>query len=424
MTGGLTRVAEDDGLRTAVEPSAPMQALVNRAKVHPLTPTTGAIVIGGDYRGLGTVRSLGRHGIPVWVLYDEHRLAARSRYARRSFSWPEGSDEEHSELLLQLCAEHRLDGWALFPTADETAAFVARRHAELAEHFTLTTAPWEQFRWAYDKRLSNELADSLGIDHPRTWRPTSREEVASLQVVYPALLKPAYKTTLNQFTLAKAWPVNSDAELVEKYDEACAFATPESILVQEFIPGGGETQLSFGALADNGRVVVSITAQRTRQYPMDFGRASTFVETIEDAEVAETGERTIEATGLSGLVEVEFKRDPRTHRLHLLDINPRIWGWHTLGERAGVDFSYLAWRQAFQLPVAEAHGRAGVRWVRGMTDFPMVVKEILGRRLTPVEYLRSIRLPVERAVLALDDPLPAALEVPFTLRLIAQRGTV
>lgn len=48
----------------------------------------GALVIGGDYRGLGVVRSLGRRGIPVWVLTDEHKIAATSRYAQRSFAWP------------------------------------------------------------------------------------------------------------------------------------------------------------------------------------------------------------------------------------------------------------------------------------------------------------------------------------------------
>ncbi|HEX7103746.1 MAG TPA: ATP-grasp domain-containing protein [Nitrolancea sp.] len=423
MTVELTRIAEHAEFDTAAG-SAPMQTLAHQTQRHPLTPSTGAIVIGGDYRGLGIVRSLGRHGIPVWVLYDEHQLAARSRYAKERAVWPDGGDEIHTRYLQYLCATYHLDGWAIFPTADETAAYVARQHEQLAKNFTLTTAPWEQFRWAYDKRLSNELADSLGIDHPRTWRPASREELASLDVVYPAILKPAYKTTLNQFTLAKAWPVNSNAELIEKYDEACAFATPESILVQELIPGGGESQLSFAALADNGQTIVSITARRTRQYPMDFGRASTFVETIEDAEVAEVGRRMIEGTHLTGLVEVEFKRDPRTNRLHLLDMNPRVWGWHTLGERAGIDFSYLMWRHAFQLPVAEAQARPGVRWVRGMTDFPMVFKEIIGRRLSLGDYLRSIRPPVEQAVLALDDPLPAALEVPLTLRLIARRGTV
>jgi predicted ATP-grasp superfamily ATP-dependent carboligase len=358
------------------------------------------------------------------VLYDEHVLATKSRYAKQRAVWPEGSDEIHTRYLHYLCSTYHLEGWALFPTADETAAYVARQHAELSSHFTLTTAPWESLRWAYDKRLSNELADSLGISHPRTWQPATRDDLLELDVAFPAILKPAYKTTLNQFTMAKAWPVNSREELIRKYDEACAFTTPESILVQEIIPGDGDTQLSFAALADDGRTIASITARRTRQYPMDFGRASTFVETIEDAEVADEGRRLIEATHLTGLVEVEFKRDPRNHRLQLLDINPRIWGWHTLGERAGVDFSYLMWRLAFRLPVAEAHARPGVRWVRGMTDFPTIAKEMLGGRLSPGAYLRSIRPGVERAVLALDDPMPAALEVPLTLRLIARRGAV
>jgi len=424
MTPELTRVAAIAGRASPTAASAPIQTLARPVNAHPLTASTGAIVIGGDYRGLGIVRSLGRHGIPVWVLYDEHRLAGRSRYAKERAVWPDGSDEMHTRYLQYLCATYHLEGWALFPTADETAAYVARQHAELAEYFTLTTAPWEQLRWAYDKRLSNELADSLGISHPHTWRPADRAEVATLDVIFPAILKPAYKTTLNQFTMAKAWPVNSEAELIEKYDEACTFTEPESIMVQEIIPGGGETQLSFAALADCGQVIASITARRTRQYPMDFGRASTFVETVEDDEVAEEGRRLIAAAHLTGLVEVEFKRDPRSGRLQLLDINPRIWGWHTLGERAGVDFSYLMWRHAFQLPVSEAQARPGVRWVRGMTDFPTVVKEIIGRRLSPGDYLRSIRPPVEQAVLALDDPLPAAIEVPLTLRLIARRGAV
>ncbi len=43
----------------------------------------GAIVVGGDYQGLGIVRSLGRRGIDVLVLDDERSIGRRSRYARR-----------------------------------------------------------------------------------------------------------------------------------------------------------------------------------------------------------------------------------------------------------------------------------------------------------------------------------------------------
>ncbi len=324
--------------------------------------------------------------------------------------------------MLDLCHENGLNGWALIPTGDETAAFVARRHATLSRYFTLTTPPWDVFRWAYDKRLTNQLADDLDIEHPRTWYPTSSDELAALDAVYPAILKPAYKITLNHFTIAKAWQVNSSTDLIAKYDAACAHATPEAVMVQEIIPGGGQTQLSYAALADNGRVLASVTAQRTRQYPMDFGRASTFVETISDEEVERKSRRLIRAMNYTGLVEVEFKRDPRDNQLKLLDVNPRVWGWHTLGRRAGVDFPYLLWMQVFGQPLTEPRATLGVRWVRGLTDLPTVLKEIRAKRMGILQYLSSIRPPAEWAVLAFDDPAPALFEIPDTLRIIVRRG--
>src|SRR5947207_2014310 len=61
----------------------------------------GALVTGADYRGLGVVRSLGRRGIPVWVLKRSgHRLAAASRFACRSLIWPTGDEPSRVEFLL------------------------------------------------------------------------------------------------------------------------------------------------------------------------------------------------------------------------------------------------------------------------------------------------------------------------------------
>jgi predicted ATP-grasp superfamily ATP-dependent carboligase len=50
---------------------------------------TGAVVLGADYRGLGIVQSLGRRGIPVWVVYDGARGVANfSRYTTRAVREP------------------------------------------------------------------------------------------------------------------------------------------------------------------------------------------------------------------------------------------------------------------------------------------------------------------------------------------------
>ncbi len=384
----------------------------------------GAVVIGGDYRGLGIVRSLGRRGIPVWVLVDHHLLAGTSRYASRRLKWPAGGHDVQLVYLLDLAVRHQLEGWALFPTGDETAALIASHHATLSEKFRLTTPPWEVMCWAHDKRLSYRLAAEVSVDCPETHYPTSREEVAALEFEYPVILKPAVREGFNPLVHAKAWQVDDRRALLARYDEAVRLIAPDLIMVQGLIPGGGDTQYSYGALCLEGRPLASITARRIRQYPVDFGRSSSFVESIEQPEVEDAARRLLAAMRFTGLVEVEFKRDPRDGRYKLLDVNPRVWGWHSLGRRAGVDFPYLLWQMIQGDSVPELRAKPGVRWVRLTTDLLSLAGEIRRGRLSPIEYLRSLRGPLETAVFALDDPAPALAEVPLLSILSLKRGAV
>src|SRR4029077_10655828 len=157
----------------------------------------GALIIGGGYKSLGTVRSLGRHGIRVWLLPDEHVLAATSRYVERSFPWPEAREPEQVEYLLELARAHGLEGWALLPNGDESAAMLARNRAALARCYRLTIqVPWRTLRWAYDKRLTYRLAAGLDIDHPRTYYPRDRSEVLAFAGSFPAILKPATRVEM------------------------------------------------------------------------------------------------------------------------------------------------------------------------------------------------------------------------------------
>jgi predicted ATP-grasp superfamily ATP-dependent carboligase len=382
----------------------------------------GAVVLGGDYRALGVVRSLGRHGVPVWVVRQgDDSLAAMSRYARRRFPWPGDADEPAQVEALIGVARAGAEHWALIPSSDEMASLVARHHERLAEWFVLSTPPWEVLRYACDKRLTYTLAGSLGVDAPSTWYPRDRAEVEALDLEYPVILKPAWKEGFNRLTAAKAWRVDDRDALLAAYDEACTLVSPGTLMIQELVPGGGLQQFSYATLCDQGRPLASVVARRTRQYPPDFGRASTYVETVDCPEVVEPSLRLLEALRFTGLVEVEFKRDPRDGRLLLLDVNPRVWGWHTLCGRAGVDFPYLLWLALRNEPLPPSEARTGVRWVRTTTDLPMVAKEVLGRRMSLRAYLRSLRGPVEGAIFARDDPAPGLVELPLLLSILARR---
>lgn len=383
----------------------------------------GALVLGSDYRGLAVVRSLGRRGIPVWVLCEgDDVLGAKSRYTTKQLPLAGENDAERCSFLLQLAAKHGLDGWALFPTSDEAAAMIGRAHERLQERFILTSPPWSVLRWAYDKRLTNRLAESLQMPHPHTWAAESAAEAADLDLEFPVIIKPAIKEELNQLTAAKAWRVDDRGQLRERFAEAARLVEPSLLMIQELIPGAGESQFSYAALCDRGRPLASAVARRTRQYPADFGRASTFVETIEPRpEIVEPSQRLLAEVGFSGLVEVEFKRDPRDGELKLLDINPRVWGWHSVCQRAGVDFPWLAWRLARSEPVPASRCEPGVRWLRLSTDLPTSLHEIARGRLPLGSYLRSILSRHESAIFAKDDPWPALLEFPLLLLTLLRR---
>src|SRR5580704_9437340 len=76
----------------------------------------GAVVIGGDYQGLGIVRSLGRHGVPVCVLDDERSIARFSRHTTINVRVPDLRDEDAAvKALLELGEALDLKGWVLYP---------------------------------------------------------------------------------------------------------------------------------------------------------------------------------------------------------------------------------------------------------------------------------------------------------------------
>jgi predicted ATP-grasp superfamily ATP-dependent carboligase len=155
---------------------------------------------------------------------------------------------------------------------------------------------------------------------------------------------------------------------------------------------------------------------------MDFGRASTYVETIDEPGLVQPSVRLLDALKLSGLVEIEYKRDPRDGSFKLLDINPRVWGWHTLCSRAGVDYPYLLWLLLNEKPLPEVEAHAGVRWVRLSSDLPNALKGMLRGRISPFEYVRSFfGGPLEEAVMARDDVWPGLVEFPLLVDTAAKR---
>jgi predicted ATP-grasp superfamily ATP-dependent carboligase len=86
-----------------------------------------------------------------------------------------------------------------------------------------------------------------------------------------------------------------------------------------------------------------------------------------------------------------------------------------------VDFPHLLWLLAQDRPIPKLRGSTGKRWMHLSGDLRVVSEEILRRRLSLADYLRSFRGPLETAIFAWDDPLPALLDLPLFAWVVGRR---
>lgn len=388
------------------------------------TSNVGALVIGGDYQGLGIVRSLGRHRVPVCIVDDEHSVSRYSRYTTKFVHAPSLRDERKTvDYLLDVGNRLGLQGWVLYPTRDETVAAISRYREELSTVFRVPTPEWNSVQWAWDKRNSYQLAEKLGIPIPVTRYPQHVDELAELANLNPPFaIKPAIKEHFIYSTKAKAWRANNHAELRSLFQKAAEFVPRGEIMVQEVIPGGGSQQYSYCAFFRDGQAVGKMVARRRRQHPLEFGRASTYVETVDIPLLEELAERFLRAINYYGLVEVEFKLDPRDSQYKLLDVNARTWGYHSLGARAGTDFSYMLFADQIGLPVSACRAKPGVAWMRFTTDLPAACMGLLAHDTDFKSYIRSLRACGTEAVFSAKDPLPGLAEILLVPYLAIKRG--
>jgi D-aspartate ligase len=385
----------------------------------------GAIVVGGEHPGLGVARSLGRRGIAICVIDDQYSVSQFSRYVTKVVRVKELRDQQSTvNSVLEIARRYGLEGWVLFPTRDETVAAFSLYRDQLVSTLRVTTPPWDTVRWAWDKKCTYERAEQLGIATPRTYNIREEEQLPELWGNLPLAIKPAIKENFFYATGAKAWRAETPEQLLTLFRKARYQIRAEEVLLQEIVPGSGEQQYSYCAFFRDGVAKHTLVAKRLRQHPREFGRAATYVETIECPEVEELSERFLRAINYYGLVEVEFKKDPRDGKLKLLDVNARTWGFHTLGSAAGVDFPYLLYADQIGIATQPSRAQAGVGWLRAVTDVPTVISDLWDNELDLDTYWRSLRSTRTESVFCLKDPLPSVAEIAMLPYLAAKKYVV
>ncbi|MFB7147114.1 polysaccharide deacetylase family protein [Agrobacterium deltaense] len=382
----------------------------------------GVVIVGGAHGTLALARSLGALNVPVYYLTHDSPLPGWSRFVRKTIRWAGPHDAGALPFLRQMADKHGLKGCLLVPSGDGEVQLIAQHREELSSLYKIILPDWTALQWLCEKPLLYQRAAELGVSIPRTYALASAADIDTLDILFPVILKPNMGG--GDTTIAKAKVIRADDRhaLKTAFADASGEIGAGNVVVQELIPGGGESQFSYAALWLNGEPVAEFTARRARQYPVDFGYTSTSVEVVDNGQAVDAARKILKSAGHSGLVEAEFKLDGRDGKLKLLDVNPRPWSWFGLCSAAGIDLGALLWRVANGEPVGQpGNARQSVSWSYLVRD--AVAAFTLARRGQAKigDYFASLRNIRSWAAFAPNDPLPGLIDLPLTVSRVVRK---
>lgn len=376
-----------------------------------------AVVMGLSPTGLHVVRALGRVGVPVTGVADGIQAGAASRYCKSVISV-----SDPAEKLEIMCRTFPEGGEKpiLIPTSDQDIDLVMDNAERLGRHFRFQQSYVDGLaRGIMDKESFYRLCEAHRVSYPRLWSG-DRAHIATLGNVisFPCMIKPALIQLLKgQMSGQKGWIARSAKEYAD-----CVAQIPNgagTLLVQEIVPGPeSNITLWCGYLNQDG-TKQAFTARKLRQFPPGFGSAS-LVQSHQEPETAQIALLLLRKLGYQGIAAAEFKKDPNSGELKIIEVNTRPSLWFSVTEEAERPVVLAAYRDMAGLPPeTEVPQKHGVRWRYGPKDlysslfYRLNPGFILPRPMVGAVGRASART---HAVFAWDDPKPALAELVNFLR--------
>ena len=385
--------------------------------------SAGALVVGGDYQGLGIARSLGRQGSrcsPGRRAVDRTDVAVRPAPREGARAARTGGDDRRTRgrrRAVRSCtggfsSPHARRPW---PRSRRSArrwasscGFRHRAGSRCAGPGTSARPTGSQRAWGYRPRRPG----------CRETRPSSRSST------WPGRWSssPRSRRTSSTPPGRRRGAPTPARSCVARYREACRIVAPERDHRPGGVPAAATARSAYCAFFKDGRPVASMTARRRDSIrPTSAGRARSSRRSTSRSSRSRRG-RFLDEIELLRPRRARVQARPARRRLQAARRQRQHVGVPPLGPAAGVDFPYLLFRDQVGLPVAEAKARSGVRW----SGWPPTCRTPSATwppsRSVPGTTFARFAASTPRPCSPLRDPLPGLYEVALLPYLAVRRG--
>ena len=333
----------------------PCSSDVTRSAGVGMNTSIPVVVLSPHHHGaLGTFRSLGVLGVPVYAVEDgQFSAPLRSRYCRGVFHWNVRTEAPQASIasLLRI-SENFNTRPILIPTDDATAALIQEAAEQLQEAYRFLILPRGLVGRFSSKRELFFLCREYGHPTPETVFPQSRREVIQLleRVAFPIVLK----------------GIDDRAVL-------------------------GQTKVAMHIAQSADDLLAGFTGRKLRQRPVATG-----ITTLGICEQNTTAERPIRALlsslGYRGIVDIGCRFDARDGQYKLLDVNPRIGcTFRLFVDPNGMDVVRACYLDLTGQAIRADPASEGRKWLVENLDLITLSDHLKQRKLTFGQWLRSLR---------------------------------
>ena len=359
--------------------------------------------------GLGILRSLGRLGIPVYIVDSDPRgPASYSKYVRGRFvvdvaaARPEAAVEQLLEVGARIGSRP-----LLIPTWDEASLLASDAFDVLSQRFLLPRQPEHLAGSLASKREMYHLARQHGVPAPEATFPIGIDDVRDFaeRATFPVMLKGIEGNRLQRRAGTKMVIVRRPDELVRLYAELEDPDEP-NLMLQEYIPGDDDSVWMFnGYFNRESDCLLGLTGRKLRQTPVYTGATSLGI-CVKNDVVDATTRRWMKQLGYRGILDIGYRYDARDGQYKVLDVNPRIGGTFRLFvARNGMDVARALYLDMTGQAVPRAEPIAGRKWM-DERDVVSCLQYRRDHKLTLRQWAASLKGVRETVYFARDDLAP------------------
>ncbi|MDF1859536.1 MAG: ATP-grasp domain-containing protein [Verrucomicrobiales bacterium] len=322
-----------------------------------------------------------------------------SRYVSGWFQYPDFHSDPDGfiDSLIEYISANKI---GTYIPSHEEGFLVAKYRDRFPQSVKIPISDFDLIDRCNDKARSAGLAEQLGVDQPKTVVFETREQFRKGADLVPSRGVVKSVGSHGSHGISFYSSPGEFREIALGWD----YSDGEIPVIQEFVEGN---IYAVSVMAWEGEPKIVFTRRNIREKE-PFGGACTVCESVDNGRGAEVAVQIVKAIGFTGPIMFEFLVDEDSDRWCLMEINPRYWGTTAHELNCGLDFPFVQYCLANELPYENDFSYSNglvSRWITGeMIGFEK--RRRSGRRVGDLlkEYFST---KADFAMdFAMDDPVP------------------